>query len=356
MENYQREIEDLLLLAAEQGASDLHIAPGRYPTLRVDGELVQLTQRAIITPESSAGLCLALMDEEKQERFKKNKEIDFAFGFKDKVRFRTNVYVQRGYFSAALRLISHKIRTLEELGLPPVLREFTRPSQGFVIISGPTGHGKSTTLAALVDEINHKRGDHIVTIEDPIEYLFVPDKAMIEQREVGSDTLSFRRALRSVFRQDADVVMLGEMRDLETISTAVTAAETGHLIFATLHTNSASQTIDRIIDSFPAQQQSQIRLQLAGALLGVVSQRLVPRVDGGLVPAVEVLIANYAVRNLIRENKLHQLDLVIETSTDKGMISLNKSLSELVRQGQISLENAEIYSLNPSELSSLLSH
>ncbi|MBI4118786.1 MAG: PilT/PilU family type 4a pilus ATPase [Parcubacteria group bacterium] len=356
MENYQREIEDLLLLAAEQGASDLHIAPGRYPTLRIDGELVQLTQRAMITPESSAGLCLALMDEEKQERFKKNKEIDFAFGFKDKVRFRTNVYVQRGYFSAALRLISHKIRTLEELGLPKVLRDFTRPSQGFVIVSGPTGHGKSTTLAALIDEINHKRGDHIITIEDPIEYLFAPDKAMIEQREVGSDTLSFRKALRSVFRQDADVVMLGEMRDLETISTAVTAAETGHLIFATLHTNSASQTIDRIIDSFPPEQQSQIRLQLAGALLGVVSQRLVPRVDGGLVAAVEVLIANYAVRNLIRENKLHQLDLVIETSTDKGMISLNKSLSELVRQGQISLENAEIYSLNPSELTSMLSH
>ena len=356
MNNYQREIEDLLLLAAEQGASDLHIAPGRYPTLRVDGELVQLTQRAIITPESSAGLCLALMDDEKQERFKKNKEIDFAFGFKDKVRFRTNIYLQRGYISGALRLISHKIRTLEELGLPQVLREFTRPSQGFVIISGPTGHGKSTTLAALVDEINHKRGDHIITIEDPIEYLFTPDKAMIEQREVGSDTLSFRKALRSVFRQDADVVMLGEMRDLETISTAVTAAETGHLIFATLHTNSASQTVDRIIDSFPPEQQSQIRLQLAGALLGVVSQRLVPRVDGGLVPAVEVLIANYAVRNLIRENKLHQLDLVIETSTDKGMISLNKSLSELVRQGQISLENAEIYSLNPSELSSLLAH
>lgn len=356
MENYQREIEDLLLLAAEQGASDLHIAPGRYPTLRVDGELVQLTQRAMITPESSAGLCLALMDDEKKERFNKNKEIDFAFGFKDRVRFRTNVYIQRGYISAALRLISHKIRTLEELGLPQVLREFTRPSQGFVIISGPTGHGKSTTLAALVDEINHKRGDHIITIEDPIEYLFVPDKAMIEQREVGSDTLSFRRALRSVFRQDADVVMLGEMRDLETISTAVTAAETGHLIFATLHTNSASQTVDRIIDSFPPEQQSQIRLQLAGALLGVVSQRLVPRVDGGLVPAVEVLIANYAVRNLIRENKLHQLDLVIETSTDKGMISLNKSLSELVRQGQISLENAEIYSLNPSELTSMLSH
>lgn len=356
MENYQREIDELLLLAAEQGASDLHIAPGRHPTLRIDGELVQLTQRPMITPEISEGLCMALMNKDQKEFFKKEKELDFAFGFKDKMRFRTNVYEQKGYISASLRLVSHKIRTLEELHLPPVLREFTRPSQGFVLLVGPTGHGKSTTLAALIDEINHKRNDHVITIEDPIEYIFTPDKAMIDQREVGSDTFSFNTALRSVFRQDADVVMLGEMRDRETISTAVTAAETGHLVFATLHTNSASQTIDRIIDSFPPEQQSQIRYQLSATLLGIVSQRLIPRVDGGLVPAVEVLISNYAVRNLIRENKIHQIDLVIETSTEKGMISLNKSLSELVRQGQISLENAEIYSLNPSELSSLLAH
>ena len=356
MENYQREIEELLLLAAEQGASDLHIAPGRRPTLRIDGELVQLAQRPMITPEISEGLCLSLMNKDQKEFFEKEKEIDFAFGFKNKMRFRTNVYIQKGFISASLRLVSHEIRTLEELRLPPILREFTRSSQGFVLVVGPTGHGKSTTLAALIDEINHKRNDHIVTIEDPIEYVFTPDKAMIDQREVGADTLSFRRALRSIFRQDADVVMLGEMRDRETISTAVTAAETGHLVFATLHPNSASQTLDRIIDSFPPEQQSQIRLQLSAALLGIVSQRLIPRVDGGLVPAVEVLISNYAVRNLIRENKIHQIDLVIETSTEKGMISLNKSLSELVRQGQISLENAEIYSLNPSELSSLLAH
>ncbi len=355
MDNYQREIEELMLLAAEQGASDLHIAPGRPPVLRIDGELIQLSQKQVVTPERSLGLCFALMDEDQKVRFKKFKEIDFAFSFKDKIRFRTNIYIQKGYTSAALRLIPHKIKNIDELGLPQIVKDFTRPSQGFVIISGPTGHGKSTTLAALVDEINHKRSDHIITIEDPIEYIFTPDRAIIEQREVGMDTLSFNRALRSVFRQDADVVMLGEMRDKETISTAVTAAETGHLVFATLHTNSASQTIDRILDSFPPEQQSQIRLQLAGALLGVVSQRLVPKVDGGLVPAVEVLIANYAVRNLIRENKIHQIDLVIETSTDKGMISLNRSLSELVRQGQISLENAEIYSLNPSELSTLLS-
>lgn len=355
MDNYQREIDELMLLAAEQGASDLHIAPGRPPVLRIDGELIQLSQKQVITPERSEGLCFALMDEEKKIRFLKFKEIDFAFSFKDKIRFRTNVYIQKGYVSAALRLIPHRIKTIDELGLPSVLKEFTKPNQGFVIVSGPTGHGKSTTLAALIDEINHKRSDHIVTIEDPIEYVFTPDRAIVEQREVGVDTLSFNRALRSVFRQDADVVMLGEMRDRETISTAVTAAETGHLVFATLHTNSASQTVDRILDSFPSEQQSQIRLQLAGALLGIVSQRLVPKVDGGLVPAVEVLIVNYAVRNLIRENKIHQIDLVIETSSDKGMISLNRSLSELVRQGQISLENAETYSLNPSELSNLLS-
>ncbi|MBI4120585.1 MAG: PilT/PilU family type 4a pilus ATPase [Parcubacteria group bacterium] len=355
MEDYQREVQELLALAAEHGASDLHIAPGREPTLRVDGELISLAQQPMITPEKSAGLCMALMSQEQQAEFIKNKEIDFAFSFRDAVRFRVNVYFQKSFISAALRLIPYKIKTLEDLRLPAVLREFTRPSQGFVLVTGPTGHGKSTTLAALIDEINHKRTDHIVTVEDPIEYIFTPDKAMIEQREVGSDTLSFHKALRSIFRQDADVVMLGEMRDHETISTAVTAAETGHLVFATLHTNSAAQTISRIIDSFPSGQQGQIRLQLAAALLGIVSQRLVPKVDGGLVPAVEVLIANYAVRNLIRENKIHQIDMVIETSTDKGMISLNKSLSELVRQGQISLENAQIYSLNPSELADMLS-
>lgn len=356
MENYQRSIEELMLLASEQKASDLHISTGRYPTLRIDGELVQITNEPMVTPEVAEGLCMALMNKEQKEFFLREKEIDFAFSFKDKIRFRTNIYIQKGHYAAALRLIPNKIRTLEELNLPNVLKEFTRPSQGFVLIVGPTGHGKSTTLAALIDEINHTRNEHVITIEDPIEYIFTPDRAIIDQREVGSDTFSFNRALRSVFRQDADVVMLGEMRDRETISTAVTAAETGHLIFATLHTNSASQTLDRILDSFPPEQQPQIRLQLSATLLGIVSQRLIPKVDGGLIPAVEVLFSNYAVKNLIRENKIHQIDLVIETSTDKGMISLNKSLVELVRQGQISIEDAETYSLNPSELSSLLEH
>src|SRR3989344_2320286 len=263
MENYQREMEELILTAAERGASDLHIATGHYPTLRIDGVLVALSDRAITDPERAQGLSFSLLDEEKKQKFLKEKELDFGFSFQDKIRLRANIYYQKGYVGAAFRFISSRIRTVEELGLPPVLHEFSRPAQGFVIVTGPTGHGKSTTLAAIIDEINHTRAEHIVTIEDPIEYVFTPDKAIIDQREVGFDTLSFARALRSTFRQDADVIMLGEMRDKETISTAVTAAETGHLIFATLHTNSAAQTIDRIIDSFPSDQQGQIRMQLA---------------------------------------------------------------------------------------------
>lgn len=354
VEEYRREIEELIVEAASRDASDLHIAVGHYPTLRIHGSMVGLTERPIVTPERAQGLSLSLLDEEKIQRFLKEKEIDFAFSYQDKIRLRTNIYYQKGYIGAALRLVPAKIRTLEELNLPKVLHEFPRRQQGFVLITGPTGHGKSTTLAALVDEINHTRADHIVTIEDPVEYVFSADKAIVDQREVGSDTLGFRRALRSAFRQDADVIMLGEMRDRDTIATAVTAAETGHLIFATLHTNSASQSVNRVIDIFPAEQQGQIRQQLAGSLLGIVSQRLIPKIGGGLVPAVEVLIATYAVRNLIRENKTHQIDLVIDTGADEGMISLNRSLASLVRQGQISLENAQLYSLNPSELNTLL--
>ncbi len=354
MENYQQKIEKYITTAAEQGASDLHISVGHHPTLRINGELYPLTEEPIIDSERAKGLSFALFNEERREKFLKEKEIDFAFSFQDKIRLRTNVFYQSGYIGSALRLIPYKIKTIEELNLPKTLHTFTRPTQGFVIIAGPNGHGKSSTLAALVDEINKKRSEHIVTIEDPIEYVFKPEKAIIDQREVGSDTLSFRRALRSSFRQDADVIMLGEMRDRETISTAVTAAETGHLIFATLHTNSASQTVNRIIDSFPADQQGQIRMQLASALLGVVSQRLLPKVGGGLVPAVEILIANYAVRNLIRENKAHQIDMVIETGTEEGMVSMNRSLASLVKQGQISLQTAELYSLDPNELSNLI--
>jgi len=355
MDSYDRQIEELITTAAEQGASDLLLAVGHPPTVRIDGQLIPFSDRPVLSPEETSSLVLSLLQEEQKQRLNRQKDIDFAFNFKDKVRLRANAYFQRGYLGLALRLIPLKIRTVEELNLPKTLYKFTRYNQGFLLVTGPTGHGKSTTLATLVDEINHRRAEHIVTIEDPIEYIFTPDKAVIDQREVGFDAVSFRRALRSAFRQDADVIMLGEMRDRETISTAVTAAETGHLIFATLHTNSAAQTIDRIIDSFPADQHDQIRMQLAGALLGVVSQRLVPRTGGGLIPAVEILIANYAVRNIIRENKIHQLDLVIETGVEEGMVSLNRSLADLVRQGFITLDTAELYSLNPSELSSLLS-
>lgn len=352
--DYNKKLNELLLVAARQNASDLHIAVGRRPILRVDGVLISLQQEEILTPEDTQGLVLAMLTEEQKEKFLKEGDLDFSYAFEDKARFRVNVFFQRGFMAAALRLIPAEIRAIEDLNLPPVLREFTKLSQGFVLVVGPAGHGKSTTLASLLDEINHRRMDHIITIEDPIEYLFVQDKSIISQREVGSDSPNFHRALRSLLRQDPDVIMIGEMRDPESISTALTAAETGHLVFSTLHTNSAAQTIDRIIDSFPAAQQGQIASQLSAVLAGVVSERLIPRIDGGRVPACEILFANSAVRNLIRERKAYQIDLVIETSSQEGMTSLNRSLAELVRRKEISFENAELYSLNPSELRVLL--
>ena len=253
-----------------------------------------------------------------------------------------------------MRLIPAQIKSIEELNLPPVLYDFARLSQGFVLLVGPAGHGKSTTLAAILDEINHKKTDHIITVEDPIEYIFTQDKCIISQREVKNDTTDFHKALRSLLRQDPDVIMIGEMRDAESIATAMTAAETGHLVFSTLHTNSASQTIDRIIDSFPAEQQNQIASQLAAVLVGVISERLIPKIDGGRAPVCEIMITNPAIRNLIRERKSYQIDLVIETSIQEGMMTLNRSLANLVKKKEISLENAELYSLNPSELRILL--
>ncbi|XOB41957.1 MAG: type IV pilus twitching motility protein PilT [Candidatus Nealsonbacteria bacterium] len=354
MSNYTSQLRDLLALSIQQQASDLHISVGHPPTLRVIGRLVPLVKMKKILPEDSQGLAFELMHEDQRQRFLQQKEIDFSYNFEDKDRFRVNIFFQKGNISAALRLIPAKIQTIEELNLSPVLHEFTKPNQGFVLITGPSSHGKSTTLAALIDEINHTRTDHIITIEDPIEYIFKDDKCIIDQREVYQDTLSFARALKSTFRQDPNVIMVGEMRDPETISTAITAAETGHLVFATLHTNSASQTIHRIVDSFPPTQQVQIRAQLSGSLLGVVSQRLVPRIRGGLIPACEVMISNAAVSNLIRENKIHELDLVIETSAELGMISLNRALADLVKVKEISLKNALIYSLNPAELRKLV--
>ncbi len=354
MAEHKDRLDDLLLTTAKQGASDLHIAVGRKPTLRIDGALVPLQKEAIVTPEAARGLIMELLTPEQQERLQKEKQVDFAYSFEDKARFRVNVYVQRGFLAASLRLIPPRIRTIDELNLPPILHDFTKISQGFILLVGPAGHGKSTTLAAMLDEINHARTDHIITIEDPIEYLFVQDKCIVSQREVGSDTPTFHGGLRTILRQDPDVIMIGEMRDMASIATSMTAAETGHLVFSTLHTNSASQTVDRIIDSFPAEQQGQVVSQLAATLVAIVSIRLLPRLQGGRVPAVEVMIVNPAIRNLIRERKIYQIDLVIETSLQEGMITLNRSLVTLVKNKEISLENAELYSLNPSELRILL--
>lgn len=353
MPNTKQKFEDLLSLVIKENASDLHIAVGRYPTLRIDGALTPLVSEDIMTPESAQDFVFGMLDEKRKEEFIAEKESDFSYNFRDRARFRVNVFFQRGFMGAALRLIPAKIRTLEELSMPPILIELLK-QQGFLMIVGPTGHGKSTTLAALIDYINHNRADHIITVEDPVEYLFTSDRAIIDQREVGSDTINFARALKSVFRQDVDVAMIGEMRDAETMATAVTAAETGHLVISSLHTNNAAQTIDRIIDTFPGSQQQQIRTQLSSTLIAIVSQRLIPRISGGLIPAAEVLIANPAVRNLIRENRIHEIDLVVETSLDIGMVSLNRSLVDLVRKGEISMENAVSYSSNPDELQTIM--
>ncbi|OGZ69154.1 MAG: type IV pili twitching motility protein PilT [Candidatus Staskawiczbacteria bacterium RIFCSPHIGHO2_02_FULL_34_9] len=352
--DYSNQLKKLLDRTIDEKASDLLISVNCYPAIRITGKLVPLTDEKRITKEDAKGLAFSLLEEDKKDKFLKEKEIDFSYDLGNKARFRVNIYFQRGSISLALRAISPNIKTIEELSLPAVLHEFTKKTQGLVLVTGASGQGKSTTLASLVDEINHTRAVHIITIEDPIEYLYEPDKAIIDQREVSFDTDSFSTALRASFRQNPDIIMVGEMRDLETIATTITAAETGHLVFATLHTNSAAQSIHRIIDVFPAEQQNQIRFQLAASLIGAVSQRLIPKINGGFAPAVEVMIANTAVSNLIRENKTHEIPVVIETSMKEGMISFNRSLSDLVLKKEISLKDAMDYSLNPSELKNLL--
>jgi twitching motility protein PilT len=353
MPNYTEELKELLNITVRQQASDLHISVGHPPTLRIAGRLVPLVKIRKLTPTDTQGLAFAMLLDEQKQRVLSVKEIDFSYNFEERARFRANIFFQKFNISCALRLIPAKISTIEELNLPSILHRFVQANQGFVLATGPSSQGKSTTLAALIDEINHTRADHIITIEDPIEYVFEGDRSIIEQREVYQDTLSFARALRSTFRQDPDVIYVGEMRDPETMSIALSAAETGHLVFSTLHTNSASQTIHRIVDSFPAEQQSQVRAQLSGCLLGVISQRLIPRIKGGLIPACELMIGTPAVANLIRENKVHELPLVIETSTELGMISLNRYLANLVKTKEVSLENALSHSLDPTELRTL---
>jgi twitching motility protein PilT len=353
MPDYSSLLKDFLALTIQEQASDLHISVGHPAILRMSGRLLPVRGKEL-SKEDTEGLIGALLTEDQYKRFLSDREIDFSYDFLGEARFRVNVFFQRGYMSAALRLIPTKIKTIEELNLPPTIHDFTKPTQGFVLISGPSSQGKSTTLAALIDEINHSRAEHIITIEDPIEYIFKDNRSIIEQREVYQDTMSFSRALRATFRQDPDVIMVGEMRDPETMSIAITAAETGHLVFATLHTNSAAQTIHRIVDTFPPEQQQQIRAQLSSSLLGVVSQRLIPRIKGGLIPVCEIMTTTPAIANLIRENKIHELDLVIETSAEKGMISLNRALANLVKAREISLENALDFSQNSSELKKLV--
>lgn len=355
MLDHKQQFNKILEEVVKQGASDLLIAVNKYPIFRIDNRLVPQAQFSVLTPEMAEGLCLSLLGEEQKKILMSQRDIDFSYSLDTTARFRANVYIQRGYFSAAFRLIPTQIPNMEFLNMPPILHEFTlKTNQGFFLVVGPSGQGKSTALAAMIDEVNHNRTEHIITIENPIEYLYAPDRSVIDQREIGSDATSFSEALRASFRQDPNVILVGEMRDTETIATAITAAETGHLVFSTLHTNNASQTIDRIIDAFPPSQQSQIRAQLAGSLLGILSRRLIPQVGGGRIAAHELLIANAAIRNLIRENKIHQIDLVIETSAEEGMISLNRSLADLVKTKKITPEHAEQYSLNPTELKLLL--
>jgi twitching motility protein PilT len=354
MGDCKKQLEEILELAIEKKATDIHLSAGRQPIVRIDGRLTPLTKKPVLSSQDTQELAFSLLSDDYKDKFLSQRDVDLSFAYRDKARFRINIYKQLGKVSVALRLIPTKIRTIEELNLPPVCHQFAKASQGFFLVVGPSGQGKSTALAALIDEINHTRHDHIITIEDPVEYLFTPDKCIIDQREVGEDVQNFHRGLRESFRQDPDVIMIGEMRDPETISSAVTAAETGHLVLTTLHTNTAAQTVDRIIDSFPPYQQSQIRMQLAATILGILSRRLIPCLKGEVVNAVELMITNSAIRNLIREGKVHQIDMVIETSSEEGMISLNRSLASLVKQGLISLENAQLYSTNISELKMLL--
>ncbi|MFH0906642.1 MAG: PilT/PilU family type 4a pilus ATPase [bacterium] len=354
MNNTKERIAKILDLAIKKDATDVHISFGRPPMLRISGSLIAIEDEPILSEQDTEGFAFVFLTEERKEQFISQRDIDLSFSHGGKARFRINIYKQLGRISIAMRLIPNKIRTIEELKLPDLCHNFAQASQGFFLVVGPSGQGKSAALAGIVDEINHTRCDHIVTIEDPVEYLFDQDKCIIDQREVGIDVQNFHRGLREAFRQDPDVIMIGEMRDAETISSAVTAAETGHLVLATLHTNTAAQTIDRIIDSFPPYQQSQIRAQLSSTILGILSRRLIPCLAGGVINAVELMIANSAVRNLIREGKTHQIDMVIETGSGDGMISLNRSLSDLVKKKLISLEHAEAQSINLNELRMML--
>ena len=354
MEQQDLRIEILLEEVVRKNASDLHIQVGLPPMLRLDGSLTPFPGYKALNEEQVEMLVFSILDQDQQQILTKDKEFDFSFAFGELGRFRVNAFHERGNLAAALRLIPNTIKTVAELGMPPVVQTFADYPRGLVLVTGPTGSGKSTTLAAIIDKINTEKAQHIITIEDPVEFTHKSKRSVIVQREVHYDTYSFSSALRSSLRQDPDVVLIGEMRDLETISAAITIAETGHLVFATLHTNSASQSIDRMIDVFPPHQQPQIRSQLANILQGICSQRLVPAIGGGRVVAAEVLIANPAVRNIIREGKSHQLDAVIQTGADQGMQTMDRTLVKLVQTGVITYDSAREYAVDLSEFERLM--
>lgn len=347
-------MHDLMNLMFQRNASDIHIVVGAPPSIRVDGVLTPVEGQPLMTPEMAQQLVYSILDDRQRELLSANKEVDFSYQFGSAGRFRVNAYFQRTSMAAALRLIPTKIRSVDELKLPGVYKQFAELKQGFVLVTGPTGHGKSSSLAAIIELINQTRSEHILTIEDPIEFLYTSKMSVISQRELHNDTYSWQVALRSALREDPDVVLVGEMRDYETIAAALTVAETGHLVFATLHTNSAAQTIDRIIDVFPEHQQSQVRMQLSNTLEAVISQRLIPSQEGGRLPATEILLATPAVKNTIREGKTHQIDNIIQTSGEIGMMSLEASLAAWVKTGALDLLEASRYTTKPEEVSRLV--
>ncbi len=348
------ETKQLLQMVVDSSASDLHLIVGIPPMIRINGVLAPVPGTSVLTPDAIGELLRQILTNEQLERLSVNKELDFSLSFSEKGRFRVNAYTQKNSYAAAFRLIPLTIPTMESLGLPPLLHSFTTLRQGLVLITGPTGHGKSTTLATMLQEINKNRACHIVTIEDPVEFIFNPIKSIISQREMRSDTHSWEIALRSVLREDPDVVLVGEMRDYETIAATLTVAETGHLVFATLHTNSAAQSIDRIVDVFPEEQQKQVKLQLSNVIEAVFSQRLIPATQKGRVVAYEVMLGTTAIKTAIREGKTHQIESILETSQETGMSTLEKSLATLVKNGEVTLEEAETWSLRPDELMRLV--
>ncbi len=347
-------IENLLEECVRRNASDLHIQYGLPPVLRIDGVLTPIAGVPALNEDMVRDLIFATLDEEQQKALVKDREFDYSFAFGDLARFRVNAFHERGKLAAAFRLIPNQIKTINDLGMPSIVESFADFPRGLVLVTGPTGSGKSTTLAALIDKINSERSLHIITIEDPIEFTHKSKRSVVVQREVHYDTFSFSAALRSVLREDPDVVLIGEMRDLETIQAAITVAETGHLVFATLHTNSAAQSIDRIIDVFPSYQQPQIRSQLANMLMAICTQRLVPAIGGGRVCAAEILVANPGIRSLIREGKTHQIDTAIQTGADQGMQTMDRTLAGLVKTGVITYDSAREYALDANELNRLV--